>query len=547
MGLEKTRGKQEASRVIYDLICVGSGAAGLTAALTAAELGGRALVLEAGPRFGGVTARSAGQIWVGGNQLARAAGVADSEPEAVDYLDHLGAGLSDRGRQARYVSAANAMLAFLVDRCKIEVDYVPHIPDYWFPGPGSKAEGRIIEAAPFDLKELGPFSELVEPSPHGLSLFSSADFAAADGDAEVLGEAIARHAERGEVCSGVALSGRLVAAALQRGVELRAHSRVIGLVYRDGAVVGVEVETADGTEVVDAKAVLLATGGYDWNAGFVRRYDKLTVFKTLVQPTVRGDHITMATKIGAAVAEVPSGANCYSAGAVVDDAMLDGVPSVAEVHLGNHAIVVNGRGERFADESFRPALSGALRDFSPATNTYVNQPAWAVIDQTHRDKYPLGSLEQGAPVQSEGVLTADTIADLAVLMGVDSEALDRTVTRFNQSCAQGYDSEFGRGGSPYARHESGDSTVSPNPVLGPIDSPPYIALPLTTIGLGLPAAGLVIDESARVLDASELPIPGLYAAGNSAARLETVGYASGFAIARGLTYGFLAGHGAVNG
>ena len=383
----------------FDLVCVGAGAGGLAAAVTAADAGADALVVEKSALLGGVTALSLGQIWLGHNHLAEEAGIEDSVEETSQYLDFLAAGLIDPVRQLAFIEHAREALQSL-HRAGLAVEVIRDCPDYYFPrAPGAKSEGRYVEVEPFDLRELGELRERFLVSPHGWGYMSNAEILATGGDVAALGEIINRHIENHEVLSGSGLSGWLVKMAADRGVDMRVHHAARRLVTEDGAVVGVEVETPSGTHTIRAKGVVLATGGYDWNPGMVRSFELLAEIETMAQPEVEGDHIVMATRVGGMIAATPSVANPILLGFHIPGEELDGRP-VWHGHAfpGPHTILVNRQGKRFADESFYPSVVSELSRYDRLRNDYPNRPAWMMFDQNLRDKYYLGGVAPGEPL-----------------------------------------------------------------------------------------------------------------------------------------------------
>ena len=524
-----------------DFVSVGSGAGGLSAAVTAAEAGATAVVLEKGALLGGVTSLSLGQIWLGKNHLAESAGIDDSVEETSHYLDFLAAGLIDRVRQRAFIDHAREALEYLSAK-GFAAKVIRDCPDYYFPrAPGSKAEGRYVETEPFDLRELGELREKFLVSPHGWGFMTNADIIEAAGDLSVLGGMIDRHVANHEVCAGSGISAWLVRMAADRQVDMRVNHRVRRLITDDHGVAGVEVETPDGTRAIRARGVLLATGGYDWNADLVRSFELLPEMETMCQPTIEGDHIVMGTKVGAMIAPTPTVANPILVGFHIPGEELDGRP-VYHGHSfpGAHLILVNAKGRRFSDESFYPSVVSELSRYDRLRNEYPNRPTWMIFDQNFREKYVLGFKGPGEPLPEGTTVMADTIRELAERSGIDADALEETVERYNHYCRTGRDEEFDRGSWPWAVQSWGDKRLKPNPVMGPLDKPPFHALKLVRVGMGIPSAGLKVDTVGRVVDATDSPISGLYAAGNAAARLDTGGYQSGTANARGLMLGYLA-------
>jgi 3-oxosteroid 1-dehydrogenase len=137
-------------------------------------------------------------------------------------------------------------------------------------------------------------------------------------------------------------------------------------------------------------------------------------------------------------------------------------------------------------------------------------------------------------------VTADSVAELAQTVGIDADALAETIKRYNGFCSDGVDHDFGRGTVPWGRIMTGDPNLL-NPNMAPVLTAPFYAVKIERVTMGVPTAGLPIDVDGRVLDVSDQPIPGLYAAGNSAAWLDIGGgYNSGIANTRGVLYGYLA-------
>ena len=212
-------------------------------------------------------------------------------------------------------------------------------------------------------------------------------------------------------------------------------------------------------------------------------------------------------------------------------------PLVVAERMAPHAIWVSRRGRRFTNESAHNcALSFAEVD--PHTGGWANMPAWVVVDAQYRRRYNFGGVPPGAGEPAAAV-TADTLGDLGARCGIDSAGLTETVARFNESVRAGVDREFGRGTTAY-EHYMGDARA-PHPNLGALLEAPFSALPIQAGAVGT-KGGPVTDTWARVLDFDDRPIPGLYAAGNAAARILGPGInAGGATIASALVLGFRAG------
>lgn len=530
----------------FDIVCVGSGLGGLTAALTAAEHGARAIVLEKYELLGGVSALSSGQLWLGPNHLAEAAGIADTEAAAEAYLGHLSQGFATPERRANFIRRAPEALRYLTDVLGVEMAVVRGLPDYYFPAvSGSQAEGRYVEVLPFPADRLGDWADKVLTSPYGdgYSFTTSNEWVDMQKGGTPVGVCLLRHVEAGERCAGAGLAAAQVLAARDRGVEMRTSTEVIDLVLDDGKVAGVIVRDARGTHRIRARSgVVLATGGYDWKADYVRAFDALPEAGSMAPPTVSGDHIAMAAKAG--VIPVPARAPSQSpifVGYKVPAETVYGEPSYRMWLPGApHCIAVNAAGHRFANDAFYPDVATKVARFDGQEQGQPNWPAWIVFDQNMLDKYGMLPGWPGQPM-SEGMgVTAATLGELAVVAGIDAAGLEATVARFNRFCEDGVDHDFARGSVPWGRIMTGDPRL-PNPNMAPLEKAPFHAVKIERVTMGVPTAGLPIDTNARVLAADGLPVPGLYAAGNSAAWLDIGGgYNSGIANTRGLLYGYLA-------
>jgi 3-oxosteroid 1-dehydrogenase len=526
-----------------DVICVGSGIGGVSAAITTADCGGDALVLEKSPALGGVTAWSVGQLWVGANPLAEGAGISDSTAEATAYIQFLGAGLSDPSMLAAFIEGARRTISYFVDEVRLPLEVIRDFPDYYYPhGAGSKAEGRYLEVTPVPMDRLGGLRSSFSDSPHGVGLVSSADVVAVKGNFGELAGRIAGHVERDERCAGAGLMIAMLAAAAERGVRFRTGARVSGLVTEEGRLTGVTVTAAGGEQRIRARrGVVLATGGLDHNPDLTRTYEQLPELHSMAPISVEGDHVVISGPLGARVAATPPSMTPRALGFLVPGHEVEGRPMYFGVLAGQpHMIVVNRNGARFGDESFYHDIEAQADAFDGRTQTHINWPAWLIFDQNYLDKYPLGPIPPGTPLPEGMARTAATLRDLAAASGIDPDGVATTVERFNRFSETGVDQDFHRGELPWSNVVAGDATAGVNPNLGPIGHPPYYAIPLVRIGTSISSAGLATNESAQVVRHDGSPIEGLHAVGNAAARLDTGGgYNSGIANTRGLAFGHI--------
>ena len=529
----------------FDVVCVGSGLGGMSAALTAAERGASAIVLEKFDLLGGVSALSSGQLWLGPNHLQEVDDIQDNDADADAYLTHLSQGFATAEGRKTFIERGREALRYFTDVIGIEMTVVKGLPDYYYPAvKGSAAEGRYVEVKPFKADRLGPLADQVLTSPYGdgYSFTTSNELVRMHHGGEHVGACLERHLKAGERCAGAGLAAAQILAAKERGVEMRASTEVIELIIEDGAVVGVIARNSSGTRRIRARlGVVLATGGYDWKADYVRSFDALPEAGSMAPPTVSGDHIVMAAKAGAIPipARAPSQSPIFIGYKVPAEKIYGQTSHRMWLPGTPHCIAVNQMGNRFANDGFYPDVATKVARFDGQEGGQPNWPAWIIFDQNMLDKYGFLPSWPGQPLSEGTGIAADSIAELAVAVGIDADGLESTIARFNGFCETGVDEDFARGTVPWGRIMTGDPQL-PNPNMGPIAKAPFYAVKIERVTMGVPTAGLPIDIEGRVLDAAQKPVTGLYAAGNSAAWLDIGGgYNSGISNTRGMLYGYL--------
>jgi succinate dehydrogenase/fumarate reductase flavoprotein subunit len=286
---------------------------------------------------------------------------------------------------------------------------------------------------------------------------------------------------------------------------------------------------------------VLASGGFEWDRALCAQFLGGVLTHPPSVPSNEGDGLRMLMSLGAALGNMSEAWWCPSV--AVPDEAYDGAPLFRGEFTMRplpHTIIVNRRGERFVNEAHNyNDLMKAFFRFDPAVYDRPNLPAWLVFDSNFVEKYPVLSSMPGMPLP-QWIARGATLAELAGRLGIDAGGLAASVERFNRFAASGVDGDFARGRALYDG-VYGDPYHKPNPCLGPLDKPPYFALPIHPGALGT-KGGARVDVHARVLRPDGAPIPGLYAAGNAAAACMGAGYpGAGATIAAALTFGFIAG------
>lgn len=531
-----------------DFVSIGSGIAGLGAAIAAAELGGKALVLERADKVGGVTALSMGEVWIAGNHHAEAAGIADSPESGFRYIQRLSMGYADDAAILNLVTNAPAALAWFEQRIGLGMKVIRDCPDYYYGHSNDAvAQGRMLEVEPFDAQALGEWRERTRVSPlmpYGLTHDEMLDWGGtsniANWDFQVMGDRLVKD----ERCLGPGLAATFVKGALDRNVPMLTGANVIGL-YGDGErVVGVRVEYEGGILNVGARrGVLVSVSSHERHPEYNRTLGNQLDIGSMVFSTIDGANFRLTGPFGARVARVPD--ITLVGFTIPGEEDEEGHPlwrSALQPIGQPHIIVVNAAGKRFSNEAFYRQFCYDIARIDGGTQSHPNFPCWAISDAQARAKYPFGGVMPGQDFPEGVGVKADSIAELARLIGIDPQALEETVARFNANAERGIDPDFGRGTHPWSAWMSGDPRQQPNPNLGALVKAPYHAVPLKRMGgSGIPATGILADRHGRVLGWDDAPIPGLYVAGNSMARMETGAMMqSGISNARGMTYGWLA-------
>jgi len=538
-----------------DLLVLGAGAGGMTAALTAAVLGLDVLLVEKADTVGGTTARSAGSVWVPNSRHSK---TADSREQALRYLQGtVGNRLRSEMADA-FLDHAPRMVDFLEDNTEVRFRAYAHHPDYAPGVSGATTAGRVLEPIPFDARTLGEqFVMLRPPLPEftvlGGMMVDRTDIGHLLGATRSLSSLlhaariVLRHGadrlqhKRGtRLVMGNALAGRLLYSLLLRNVRILTSAHVVELIL-NGRVTGVKLQSNNSTRVVKTRrGVVLATGGLSRNQQLRQQLLPQISAYSPVAESATGDGVVLGTEAGGHLGRnhannafwTPVSVRKRRDGstAVFPHLVLDrGKPGV---------IAVDAKGRRFVSEATN------YHAFVEAMYATDASPCHLICDEAFIAKYGLGMVRPRRLILrkaiADGYVTrAPTVAGLASALHIDAQGLAETVARHNGFAATGVDLDFAKGSDVYQRN-LGDAAHQPNPCIGPIATPPFYAVQLHASELGA-SAGLVTNEFAQVLRSDGTPLPGLYACGNDMDSMMAGSYPGpGITLGPAMTFGYIA-------
>ena len=578
-----------------DVAIVGSGGAGLMAALTAAKQGARVLVVESRELVGGATGISAGAAWIPNH------GFSTKELKVDDDLDQARRYIYGQGRDEvldhalveKFLETGPHVARYIEEHTSF--GWIPTIwPDYRSDIDGASI-GRALFPGPYSPHGLGEAAKYVRPALTTGMAKNPLPFWMLGGMG--IDEAW---------LAGPALVGALLEAALRNGVDVRVQAPAVRLVTDDRGVLGIVVRV-DGTEhtVRATGGVLLASGGFESSTDLTTSHLHGPLGVQVSPDGHDGIAVQLAEEVGADLTGMADA--WWMPGVQLPGEELEGRP-LSRVFLGEralpHSIMVNRSGERFANEALAYDQFGAImREVDPETGEMPNATAWLVFDQKYWDRFGIFGVTPGGTVP-DYLHRADTLDALAAEIGVDGAGLIRTVDRFNPDARRAQDPQFGRGDTLFDRYFgayyprlgkyspdaqfpaatararqrvaaaigpvvnklAGRAARSNDPdrlrsivvgplariirpvlgsprssVLGAVDTAPYYALKVEASALGT-VGGPRTDAHGRALDTEGHVIPGLFAAGN-AGGAPTKGFygGAGGTISLGLVFGYLAG------
>jgi len=420
----------------YDVVVVGAGAAGMTAALTAVKRGLSVLVVEKAAYFGGSLARSGAGVWIPNNEVILAAGVPDTPALATEYLAAVVGSTVPADRQAAFLANGPAMLSFVMANSPLKFQWMQGYSDYYPYLPGGMPNGRSVEPSMIDGHILGAELANLNPPymavPTGLVVFS-ADYkwlqiAAVNAKGvAVAAECLARGTEaallgQAPLTMGQAAAAGLRAGLLEAGVPVWLNTPLVSLNMTGSAVTGVVISRGGSQSLVNAtKGVIVAAGGFEHNAAMRAQYQQQPIGTSWTVGTASntGDGILAGIQAGAALA-------------LMDDAWwgpvipLPGEPyfCLAE-RTEPGGLLVNAAGKRFTNEA--APYSDVVHTMYRLNPTAPDIPAWLIVDQNYRDRYLFQEVAPLLPLPQSwydagAVFQSPTIAGLAAAIGVPRPA-----------------------------------------------------------------------------------------------------------------------------
>ena len=489
-------------------------------------------------------------MFVPANDPMKALGLADTLDEGRQYYEFVAAGYASEPHQKKLLDTMHEAIRYVGDKAGVRWKACQGLPDYYYPiAPGSKASGRYLSVELFDAKTLGEWqaktwlTPIMPPGALHEEMYAWGGLAkVTTWDYELLGKRIAEDLRT----FGPGMMASFVkAAVIDRKIPAYTETPVRALIAdASGAVIGVRAERAGKDFFVRAKkGVILAVGGYDHNKDMARMFEEMPDWNGVFPAYLDGDHMVMGPELGAAIASVPPTNLALFYGYQIPGEEVEGRPFWRSSWEGGvpHAIWVNKAGERFCDESFYKEYQPKIRLWDGKKQEQPNTDIYLIFDGNYRERYPLGSFMPGQELPEGMVVVANTPRELAQRLEIDPARFEQTLVRFNANAEKGEDPDFGRGSMPWAIRLVGDMDYK-NPLLGPLNKPPYHAVRLRPVSVGINSHGLKWDLDAQVLHVRGHAIPGFYTVGNSAALLDLGGgYQSGTSNSRAITWGYVAG------
>jgi len=529
-----------------EVLVVGTGNGGLTAAVCNWEMGTKdVLIIEKQDKVGGTSATSGGGIWIPNSHYAKEVGAEDSPGAAKAYLMNtlFGEDVPEEMIDI-YLEKAPEMLKYLHDRTDVRYESLAEYPDYYTNMEGAREGHRSLEPAPIMASELGANWKNMTWTHFMMRMFNRIHFTQVEAHllmvqlpgwkkllARLMWDYIRDIPWRlktpisRRLACGSAGVARLYLSVLKREIPLEFNTQMVELIADGDTVLGAVIEcNGQRQRVRAAKGVILASGGFEKNQALREQYLPAPTNTTWSagNPGNEGDALLAGLELGAKTRLMNDA--WWTTTLCVPDEPAPRLAIMEKSFPGS--CVVNRDGKRFANES-QNYMAFQKDLFKTHTEAHPNAPAWHVFDATFRENFMVGPLMTKAMKPDsqipkkwfdEGfVAKADTIRELADILGIDADGLEETIGKMNHYAETGKDEDFGRGDSAYDRYYA-DPAIKPNPCLAPIVKAPFYAMRIEAGDFGT-LGGLDTDTSARVKKADGGVFEGLFAVGNCSAAI----------------------------
>ncbi len=552
-----------------DLLVIGSGAGGLSTAVTAAHLGLKVIVIEKEAEYGGTTAWSGGWMWVPRSPLAVAAGIFEPIDAPLTYLRHELGAQFDETRARKFLETAPQMVEFFRSNTALQFIDGNVIPDFHGNTPHAATGGRSVCAAPFDGRKLGANIKNLKPplaatTLWGMGIASGADIRQFFNSTRSLSaftyvtKRVLRHLRdvvlhgRGmHLVNGNALVAALAKSAFDFGVEIRVSSPAKRLIKEGSRVVGAVISSPNGeVEFRASHGVVLACGGFphdtERKARLLPHAPTGNEHWSAASRGNTGDGLRLGEDVGGVVSDDLVAAAALAPVSLVphNDGTFTHFPHLLE-RAKPGLIAVTANGKRFTNEA--NSYYDFITDLLATLPKDAPKVAWLICTHEFIRHWGLGAVKP-APMPMRAMLAngylkrGGSLSELASVCGIDAAALTDTVARYNAMARAGKDEDFHKGETAYNRIQGDGTHAGPNPCMAPLEAAPFYAVKLVPGSLGT-FAGLRTNNHAQVLDANSNPIDGLYASGNDMSSMMGGRYPSGgITLGPAMTFGYLAAH-----
>ena len=554
----------------YDVIVVGSGNGALTSAICSHDGGAKVLVIEKSNQFGGTSATSGGGVWIPNNRYAKAENVNDSVEDARNYIQSVSPeGKINNDLIETYIEQGPRMVDYLHENSRVKYRNLPHYPDYFPDNPGGKEGNRSMEPEPIKGTELGDDFKYLRGQ-HPQTAFTmgpiNMNFTQVEGQlllgalpgwktlfAKLFTKYILDipmrfiHGWRDRrLTMGNAGIARLLLSCKDRDIPIWRNTSMTDLIHENGEVKGIIAFQNNETIKIKAnKGVILASGGFEKNQTLREKYLPKPTDTAWSAANIHntGDAISATKDLNVALHQMDAG--WWTTTMNIPGHEKGWLSIVDKSVPGNYT--VNKNGHRFSNES-QNYVSFVTDMFDEYEKGNPCAPCYMIFDSNFRKNRPCGPLLQASMQPDSRVpkewwdpsflSKADTLEELAEIVGIDAKGLLETQVKVNEYSRTGKDLDFQRGDDAYDRYY-GDPSVKPNPCLAPLREGPFYCMVLYPGEMGT-AGGLVIDTHARVLDTFNQPIKGLYACGNCTTALLPKYPGPGSTLGPAMTFGYLA-------